>query len=161
MKFYLIFVILNITLSTKKPHQNNEVWAGKWKRERDSYAYVWVIKCMSKINVFHTIINTDMISSFDTEAVRLELWVLFLILQAISYGKHLLQHYSSSIKLGSLHCYALKIFNDFQRAFNLVWYIIAKDVQNPIMLHSCLTNYLKSAANSRASYNQFTCFDIM
>lgn len=113
---------------------------------------------MSKINVFHTIINTDMISSFDTEEVRLELWVLFLILQAISYGKHLLQHYS--IKLGSLHRYALKIFNDFQRPFNLVWYIIAKDVQNPIM-HSCLTKYLKSAANSRASYNQFTCFDII
>lgn len=52
-------------LSTE--NHNTEVWAERRKRETDSYMYVQIIKCMSKIHLFHTIVNTDIIGSFDTE----------------------------------------------------------------------------------------------
>lgn len=67
MKFHLIFVILNIILSTEKHSTERR------KRERGSYAYVLVIKCMSKMHSFCIITNTDMIGSFDTKKVSIGL----------------------------------------------------------------------------------------
>lgn len=59
----------------------------------------------------------------DIEKLSIELWILFLILQDISYdnGKHSFWLYSCNMKLKLLHLYALEIFlNDFQICY-LEW----------------------------------------